>query len=859
MLARNLATVLLALGLWGIANAGSAQDDAAPEKDKSLIGRLDNLGKTLFGGILPAEKPKAKEKETVAPKVDSRPSIQKPSATAKPVGLKSPMKEEVVRDPADEADVPKPSTHRAGTLFAGSSDSPRARFENKSAAGDTEELMPENTPPAVSRKSDQTPKQVRRAPVDTSLLDDSETPETTQQHISVAETHKRTENTHTPTQDLSSSAAEQADLPSADEEETKTPAKPLHERLSTFRQSVFATSGAAKPHPQSNVATEKATEPVATKMAEEPATSMPTERVNVAQRVRIPVRVAETPAVEPVPKSTVNTPKELGGGLERNETVPLRVETAPGLVPPQAAAATGPLAIEQAQTTATPNSEGVLFARKGPILSVETLGPRRISVGKESTYEVSLTNSGEVAAEDLVVYVSLPEWAEVVGADVSTGDGQTNSSQAAGAVQWRVGHLDAKGCEHLTLRIVPRQNRPFDLAVRWESRPVGSQAMIEVQEPKLVLQLEGPREVLYGKKEVYRLKLANTGNGAAENVAIMLMPVGGGDNVPATHRLGSLAAGEEKVLDVELTARQAGNLTIQLDARADGGVHTELAEKVIVRRAGLKIDVEGPKMQFVGTAATYTVRVRNSGTAPARNIKLSAVLPAGTKYLSGIDDSHLDAATGRLDWTIETINPEVEHSFVVKCSLAAAGVCRVQVNATADDDLSTTAGAITRVESVANLSMEVRDPEGPVPVGDEATYEVRVRNRGTREAEGIEIFGYFSRGVEPTSAEGGPNRLGPGQVVFQPIPSLAPGAEVILKVHAKAEAAGNHVFRAEAHCRPLGARLVREATNLYYADASSIAQQPAKQSATEEPATDAARPITRPIQGEAMATPPRKQ
>ena len=44
------------------------------------------------------------------------------------------------------------------------------------------------------------------------------------------------------------------------------------------------------------------------------------------------------------------------------------------------------------------------------------------------------------------------------------------------------------------------------------------------------------------------------------------------------------------------------------------------------------------------------------------------------------------------------------------------------------------------------------------------------------------MFGYFSRGIEPTSAEGVPNRLAAGQVVFQPIASIAPGEEVVLKI-----------------------------------------------------------------------------
>ncbi len=407
------------------------------------------------------------------------------------------------------------------------------------------------------------------------------------------------------------------------------------------------------------------------------------------------------------------------------------------------------------------------------------------------------------------------------------------------------------------MKIIPRQSRPFDLAVRWEYRPVASQAMIEVQEPKLHLQLEGPREVLYGKKETYRLRLNNVGNGTADNVAIMLMPTGGSENVPATHKLGMIRAGEEKILDVELTARQAGGLTIQVDARADGGVHAELAEKVIVRRAALTIDVQGPKMQFVQAPVTYAIRIRNPGTAPARDVKLTMILPAGARYLSGIENAQLDAASNRLSWTVENIGPEVEQSFSVRCALGSAGMNRLQVNAIAADDLTASAAAITQIEAVANLVMDVTDPEGPVAVGEEATYEVRVRNRGTKEAPNVEVFAYFSRGIEPTRAEGAPNRVTSGQVRFQPIASLAAGAEAVFRIRARAEVAGNHVFRAEAHCKPLSARLVQEATNLYYTDASVVSPSNGQPGLEAVPA-NAMRTVTRSDTGAQFPLPPRQ-
>ena len=471
-----------------------------------------------------------------------------------------------------------------------------------------------------------------------------------------------------------------------------------------------------------------------------------------------------------------------------------------------------------------PGENSMLFARKGPVLSVETHGPRKITVGKESAYEVKIINAGDVAAEDLIVFVNLPDWAELVGTEASAGSTQIAPAQLAAPFQWKVGRLEAKSAERITLRIVPRQSRPYDLAVRWDFKPAASQTLIEVQEPKLEMQLDGPREVFYGKKETYRLKMMNTGTGSAEGVTIKFVPVGAGDNVQAVYDLGLLAAGEDKVIEVELTARQSGALEIQVEAKGDAGIHVQLSEKVLVRRAGLELAVEGPKLQFVGATATYVVRVNNPGNAPAKNVNLVATLPPGLKYLGGIEGAHGETSGGKLRWVAESIGPESVQTFAIKCASNAGGVSRLEVAASAEDDLVASAVAITQIESAANLALDVKDPGGPVPVGEETAYEVRIRNRGTKDAEGVEVVCYFSRGIEPTAAEGGVNRIASGQVVFLPVPTLAPGAEINLKIRARAETPGNHIFRAEMHCKALGARLVSENATLYYQDALAIPQ-----------------------------------
>ncbi len=301
--------------------------------------------------------------------------------------------------------------------------------------------------------------------------------------------------------------------------------------------------------------------------------------------------------------------------------------------------------------------------------------------------------------------------------------------------------------------------------------------MIEVQEPKLTMRLDGPREVFFGKREVYKLKLGNSGNGVAENVVLTLMPLNAGDTHPITHRLGTINAGDERTIEIELTARQAGNLTIRVEANGDGGAHVDLAEHVLVHRAALQVDVEGPAVQFVGTPAHYKIRVRNPGDAPAKNVKLTAKLPTGVKFVSGSDGATAETAVdgGKVRWTLEPLQPGEQRVLEMKCTLALSGANRLEFTSAADDDLVAAAESITRVEAMADLRLEVKDPEGPVPVGSDATYELHVRNRGTKAAENVEVLAYFSNGVEPISADGQTHRISPGQVVFDRDSGNSPG------------------------------------------------------------------------------------
>jgi hypothetical protein len=157
-----------------------------------------------------------------------------------------------------------------------------------------------------------------------------------------------------------------------------------------------------------------------------------------------------------------------------------------------------------------------------------------------------------------------------------------------------------------------------------------------------------------------------------------------------------------------------------------------------------------------------------------------------------------------------------QRNYDVQCELTVAGNVKLDVTARADGDLSSSASVVTRVDSIAELQLVVNDPQGPRPVGADAVYEIRVSNRGTKEARGVSVVVQFSQGVEPASADGQASEIVPGQVVFAPIDRLDPGQEKTLKVIARAEQAGNHVFRAEVRCADPETRRVSEGTTRFF-------------------------------------------
>ncbi len=462
------------------------------------------------------------------------------------------------------------------------------------------------------------------------------------------------------------------------------------------------------------------------------------------------------------------------------------------------------------------SQRSVLLTNRAPAITFETSGPSKITIGQESTYTVRIRNMGDVEARKLVVTVRLPVWADVRNNTTTTGSATLDSpDETTATVNWEIDLLEASGSETLTLGILPRESRPIELAVGWTFHPDQSVAQIEVQEPMLRMEIRGPSEVRFGETATYAITLSNPGTGPARNVVLNLMPTSS-QRIAGSRDLGVLEIGERKTVEIELTAHQAGRLQVRAMAQAEGGLRDEASQEVVVRRASLELAVLGPPRNFAASLANYKVRIENTGDAVGENVEAMASLPAGVKFISGSDGARYVKESGQLIWRLGSLQPGASRVLNFQCELHSSGENRLDVLCQADTDLNVAKSVMTYVEALADLQLHVLDPRGATAVGDDAEYEVRIQNRGTKAAEVVQVIGYFSEGIEPIDIRGVKGEVATGQVILDPIPSIEPGQEVVVQITARADRPGNHVFRAELQCNTPETKLAAEEWTKYF-------------------------------------------
>jgi len=202
----------------------------------------------------------------------------------------------------------------------------------------------------------------------------------------------------------------------------------------------------------------------------------------------------------------------------------------------------------------------------------------------------------------------------------------------------------------------------------------------------------------------------------------------------------------------------------------------------------------------------------------------TVMLPQGAELVNQKGDFEYDDSKGRVSWPLGELRPGAVRVLKLRCVLGTPGTNRLEVVAEAAGNLASFESAVTVVEAMADLKLLVNDPQGPIPVGEDTIYEIRLLNRGSKPAEDIQMYAFFSEGIEPVVVEGGEATFEPGQVVFEPISEIGAGQQLVFKIKARAQRSGNHIFRTEVTCEEPSTGLAAQETTQFYGELPDAAE-----------------------------------
>lgn len=529
-----------------------------------------------------------------------------------------------------------------------------------------------------------------------------------------------------------------------------------------------------------------------------------------------------TGTAEPTSNATSEpaSPSDTSGPVARVASNPTRPTGAPSVksVPTNrrgTQASAGGRTTGDRVTEESPSAAKLVTLRSpGPTIEIEATGPRAIMIGKPANYHVTVINAGQVPAANVQVRIQLPTWVESPSMESAVGDLQRLEESPDGSpIAWTIPEVAAGARVEMTLQVIPRENRVFELGLEWSCQPVGTATTVAVQQPQLELSVTGPKDARYGETVTLLVTVSNPGTGDAENVNVKLLA---GANTAENIPIGTLGSGQQKQIEVQLAANLPGNSKITVEGEADGDLKASAEAELLVRRAELQVAVTAPKRSFTGAPAAFQVKVSNTGNAASDDTNLTVVLPPGAKLDASTEGGKPSA--GGMAWRIGTLAPGTERSFEVQCDLTATGENKLDARVTAANGLTASASGATTVQALADLKLVIAEPKGARSVGEEVIYEVTITNRGSKAAEDVNVLVQFSDGIEPLSADGNAAEIADGQVVFEPLGRIAPGQRTVLKVKAKAETAGSHRFRVQVTCDNQETQLVSEGTSRFFGE-----------------------------------------
>ena len=324
-----------------------------------------------------------------------------------------------------------------------------------------------------------------------------------------------------------------------------------------------------------------------------------------------------------------------------------------------------------------------------PIVQMRVDGPPSVLVGQIASINISITNVGTGAAEDLFLDAIIPEeFSHPAGHELQSPLG-TLPPNGSKSITLPLKALKAGRC-NLTLTATNEVNVVVD-----ESLP------IDVIAPDLDVSIQGPKVRYLDRQATYSVWISNPGTAPADEVEVVLFLSKGLKFVSANNQgqydrqshavfwnLDRLPPDEKGDVQVVLVPDEMGPQKVRAEARDAAGLQ-RTDERVL--------QVEGlPELQFsvtdtedpldVGGETVYEVLILNKGSQAASQVRLAVDFPLELQPLRGSGTTAVQVnGQNAIGEPIARIAPGEKAIYKLTARGVRPGEPRIRVQLTSDD------------------------------------------------------------------------------------------------------------------------------------------------------------------------------
>ncbi|MFN9720813.1 MAG: hypothetical protein ACK58L_19130 [Planctomycetota bacterium] len=443
---------------------------------------------------------------------------------------------------------------------------------------------------------------------------------------------------------------------------------------------------------------------------------------------------------------------------------------------------------------------------QSPGVTVEWKKTGPMNVGQECDLELMVQNTSRTVVRSVMTEAVIPEGLEIISAS-------PEPLEDTDAPTWTFGELKPGETRSVRIRVLPqsRGDLRMDAFVRLTGH---SSTEFKVEEPMIGIAVSGPETAEVGEQVAYVVRVSNPGTGIANNVVIQAAVPEGlehrSGSLPSIE-IGTLNPGESRQARLNLSAIQGGDFDMAVRATADGGLTDEATTGISVAEPKLTIAISGPEQQLTGQVAEFMLTIENTGNVQSSNVRAKYRIPEGCEFVTADRGGKYSEVDHSIEWFVGTLQSEESSEFRLTLRATETGDMFHQAGVKSELGQARMCDFSSVAEGTAALDMKVAASSSQVRKGDEMTWEVTIRNTGSRAAENVGISCELPAGVQVVDAEGPSEHIAEnGIMIFRSLPSIEAGEEAVYTITTKATREGNQRLRIRVASESISDPLIGE-------------------------------------------------